>query len=77
MFLDAFVFDSFCGGVFCLNFGSIVTESLLNILGKFSEINFRYSRFGNEHNAIGLDSAHLGVFVFFSVNRFEVSGEGA
>ncbi len=42
----------------------IVTESLLNILGKFSEINFRDPQFAYEHDPIRFDSFYCDVFVF-------------
>src|SRR6266566_2316044 len=64
---------SFFGSLsFC--FLSLLVKSILtgSLLG---EVNFRDSRFGNERNAVWLDTTDFGVFVFFSVNRFEVIGE--
>src|SRR5438046_6268772 len=52
-------------------------KALLNLFRQFGEINLRDSRTGDEHNAIWLDSAYRDVFVFFSVNRFEVVSCGS
>src|SRR5213078_3935201 len=54
----------------------IVLKTFLNLFRQLGEINFRDSRFTDEDNAVGFDSAYLNVFVFFPVNRFEVVTEG-
>jgi hypothetical protein len=51
-------------------------KTFLNLFRQFGEINFRDSRFADEHNAVGFDSADRDVFVFFPVNSFEVVSEG-
>src|SRR6266566_1879993 len=65
---------SLLGGV-CVALGGIIMKAFLNLFRQLSEVNFRDSRFGNERNAVWLDTTDFGVFVFFSVNRFEVIGE--
>ena len=66
---------SSCGGLFGFSFVSVVTESLLNLLGKLSEVNFRDSGLVYQHNAIWFDTAYLGVLVFAPFDGFEVLGE--
>ena len=66
---------SSCGGLFGFSFVSVVTESLLNLLGKLSEVNFRDFGLVYQHNAIWFDTAYLGVLVFAPFDGFEVLGE--
>jgi hypothetical protein len=50
-------------------------KTVLNLLGQLGKINFRDSRFADQHNAVGFDSADLDVLVFFPINRFEIVSE--
>ena len=75
LLFNPFLFGSSCGGLFGFSFVSVVTESLLNLLGKLSEVNFRDSGLVYQHNAIWFDTAYLGVLVFAPFDGFEVLGE--
>src|SRR5712691_4479594 len=52
-------------------------KALLSLFRQFSEVNLRDSRLRDEDNTVWLDAAHGDVFVFLSVNRFEVVGGGS
>ena len=47
-------------------------KPFLNVFRKFSEIDFRKSRFGFNHYPVRFEATHRDVFVFFAVNRLEV-----
>jgi hypothetical protein len=47
-------------------------KPFLNVFRQFNEIDFRKSRFGFNHDPVRFDAAYRDVFVFSSVNRFEV-----
>ena len=51
-------------------------KPFLNVFRQFNEIDFRKSRFGFNHDPIRFDAAHSDVFVFFSVNSFEILSKG-
>ena len=58
------------------SFLGIITKALLNILGKFGEINFRDARLTGEHDAVRFDPTHRDVLIFFSSKCFKIVGEG-
>jgi len=64
------LFGRVCGGL-----RGIVMKTFLNLFRQFGEVDFRDSRFADEHNAVGFDSANRDVFVFFAVNRLEIVSE--
>jgi hypothetical protein len=49
-------------------------KAFLYLFRQFNEVNLQDSRFGSQQNAIWLKAADRRVFVFLSVNRFEVVG---
>ena len=62
------------GGV-CGAFRGVVVETFLNLFWQLSEVHLGDSRLATQHNAVGFDTPHRDVFVFFSVNRFKDVGE--
>jgi hypothetical protein len=53
----------------------IVPVLLLDVGRQLSELQFHNAAVEVDHNPIRFDPAHLGVFVFFAVDRFEVVGQ--
>lgn len=53
----------------------IVMKTFPNLFWQLDKINFRNSRLGSEHDAVGLDPAYRDVFVFFAANRSEIISE--
>ena len=47
----------------------------LNLFREFYKIELRDSCFCPNDDAVGLDAADYGVFIFFAIHRFEVVGQ--
>src|SRR4029434_1634440 len=50
----------------------IIAKALLNVLRKFSEINFGDASLIGQHDAVRFDPAHCGVLIFFSGYGFTI-----